>query len=668
MEGSASQSRFGKVSRRPAYRLLGLLAITLFLFATGAEAASSWWDKAWSGRKPLSIDTTAEGGAIKDEVGDSIVLVRLHQGNFAFELAKEDASDLRFVTADDKTALPFHVEKWDTLMLEGIVWVKVPAIAANGKTDIFVYYGNAEPDAETGPDSTKSYPETTSLVYHFSERGAPPKDATANANNAKAAGTVSEGSFIAAGMRLLGADPIEIPASASLEWKPGQDWSWSAWVKSAAAPGANTVLLSRVEGDNGLRIGFNETTPFVELLTNGSSQKTPAGDAVSATTWTRLDVVAAGGNIILYVNGKEYGQLAGALPALNVPYFLGGDSATSGSANARFVGEIDEMQISSAASGTGLVAFTHLNQSGSEASGKLIVPGEAEGSGGGGHSHALEHVMLFGDIANNMMFDGWIAVVVCVIMMIAGFTVAIQKFITLGKMEKGNAEFQKLWRDMAVDLTAMDLDDPEAAKSFGGKLGKKALRLLADSPLYHVYHVGSDEIQHRLGKGKNKGQGLSARSIQAIRAALDAALVHEQHRLNNGIVYLTVSIAGGPYVGLLGTVVGVMITFAIIAKSGEVDVNSIAPGIASALLATTVGLLVAIPALFMYSFLNTRIKGVIATMQVFIDEFVAKVAEFYPPPGEGAMAVPIRQIRTPEEAIRNEETAIEEELRDETHK
>jgi hypothetical protein len=57
----------------------------------------------------------------------------------------------------------------------------------------------------------------------------------------------------------------------------------------------------------------------------------------------------------------------------------------------------------------------------------------------------------------------------------------------------------------------------------------------------------------------------------------------------------------------------------------------------------------------MYSFLNTSIKGVSASMQVFIDEFVAKVAEFYPPPGESQRTVPIRQVRTPEEAARNEE-------------
>jgi biopolymer transport protein ExbB len=74
-----------------------------------------------------------------------------------------------------------------------------------------------------------------------------------------------------------------------------------------------------------------------------------------------------------------------------------------------------------------------------------------------------------------------------------------------------------------------------------------------------------------------------------------------------------------------------MITFAIISKTGEVEVASIAPGIASALLATVFGLLVAIPALFVYSYLSSRIKDLLASMQIFIDEFIAKMAEIYPP-------------------------------------
>jgi len=250
--------------------------------------------------------------------------------------------------------------------------------------------------------------------------------------------------------------------------------------------------------------------------------------------------------------------------------------------------------------------------------------------------------MLFGDIAKNMMFDGWIAVAVCVVMMAVGWTVAFNKFREIGRMEKGNTAFQELWSSVSTDLTALDLERGEQTRSLGKTMDEDELELLASSPLYRIYHVGSDEITHRLAQDRYRGQGLRARSIQAIRAALDTALVHEQHRLNKGLTYLTISIAGGPYVGLLGTVVGVMITFAVIAKSGEVDVNSIAPGIASALLATTVGLLVAIPALFMYSFLSARGKSLVATMRVFIDEFVAKVAEFYPPPGEDGTPPPIR--------------------------
>jgi len=73
-----------------------------------------------------------------------------------------------------------------------------------------------------------------------------------------------------------------------------------------------------------------------------------------------------------------------------------------------------------------------------------------------------------------------------------------------------------------------------------------------------------------------------------------------------------------------------MITFAEIAKSGEVEVAAIAPGIASALLATTVGLVVAIPALFNYSYLNNRIKLLLSSMTVFVDEFITKTAEIYP--------------------------------------
>jgi biopolymer transport protein ExbB len=131
------------------------------------------------------------------------------------------------------------------------------------------------------------------------------------------------------------------------------------------------------------------------------------------------------------------------------------------------------------------------------------------------------------------------------------------------------------------------------------------------------------------GVGADRARILSAQSIEAIRATMDGSLTRMTQRLNSQMVWLTISISGGPFLGLLGTVVGVMITFAAIAASGEVNINAIAPGTAAALVATVFGLGVAIPCLFGYNYLNTRVKEIGVDMRVFVDEFVTRIAETY---------------------------------------
>jgi biopolymer transport protein ExbB len=135
------------------------------------------------------------------------------------------------------------------------------------------------------------------------------------------------------------------------------------------------------------------------------------------------------------------------------------------------------------------------------------------------------------------------------------------------------------------------------------------------------------EIKKRQQDGQ--ALALSGASMDAIKAAIDADLVRETQKQNAGMVLLTIAISGGPFLGLLGTVVGVMITFAAIAAAGDVNVNAIAPGIAAALLATVAGLGVAIPALFGYNYLASRIKNITIAMQIFVDEFVTRSAELY---------------------------------------
>jgi biopolymer transport protein ExbB len=122
---------------------------------------------------------------------------------------------------------------------------------------------------------------------------------------------------------------------------------------------------------------------------------------------------------------------------------------------------------------------------------------------------------------------------------------------------------------------------------------------------------------------------LSAQGVEVIRSLMNTQLVRENQRLSSALVVLTIAISGGPFLGLLGTVVGVMITFADIAAAGDVNINAIAPGISAALLATIAGLAVAIPALFAYNYILLRNKNVSANMLVFVDEFATRISELH---------------------------------------
>ena len=115
--------------------MAGLLSIT---------PAQAWWNKDWTYRKKITIDTDTTGVAITDPIGTATVLVRLHDGNFGFDGAKPDGSDIRFVAEDDKTLLPSHIEKFDSLVNQAFVWVKVPDLKPGTKTVVYLYTGNAK--------------------------------------------------------------------------------------------------------------------------------------------------------------------------------------------------------------------------------------------------------------------------------------------------------------------------------------------------------------------------------------------------------------------------------------------------------------------------------------------------------------------------------------------
>ncbi|MBL9155236.1 MAG: DUF2341 domain-containing protein [Verrucomicrobiales bacterium] len=621
-------------SRLTGQRLVGAFiatAITLIastLPSRSAEAEkedgekAAWWDAAWQVRKQIVITPAPDSAPVTP----AVTLLRLHSGNFQFAAAREDGSDIRIVAEDGKTVLPHHIERYDALMNEAFIWVQIPEVKEGAPTPVWLYYGNAEaPAYDKKPEET--FPDTARLVYHFTEATAPARDWTGKGNSPEAATTPTAGAMVGPGIVLFGTTGISIPNTESLAWLPGAEVTLSVWVKpSAKAP--NAVLLRREEGSNAVRLGVNDGVPYVEIADAAGTVRTTPGEAIAESSWRHLAVVFSAGKTDLYVDGKPHGTAAKGLPALASPIIVGSTPELGGG----FAGEVDELQIHAAALPATALRYAAVSQSGSAEGQKLVALMEDETSGGGGHNETLEHVMLFGDIARNMMFDGWIAIGICVIMMFMGGFVAIKKFLYLNSIQKGTEAFMKQWSRVSSDLTALDHQDEESIKNMGGSVSPRMLKHIRRSPHYHLYHIGAQEIAKRIKE--RHLDGLSSRSMQAIRASLESGLVRENHHMNGGLIFLTISIAGGPYVGLLGTVVGVMITFALIAKTGEVEVNSIAPGIASALLATVFGLLVAIPALFIYSYLSSRIKELLSSMQMFIDEFIAKMAECYPPSSE----------------------------------
>jgi biopolymer transport protein ExbB len=298
-----------------------------------------------------------------------------------------------------------------------------------------------------------------------------------------------------------------------------------------------------------------------------------------------------------------------------------------------FVGDIDELQIAKVARPAGFIKFAAIGQGPDTAKLVAFSVDEETASWLSGY---------FAVILKSVTLDGWVVIGVLLVMAALSWVVMVDRASYLSRQAKANAVFTKHFRAVVDDLTVLDRGEDQDVATLGGRLTAADAKVMKASSLYRIYHIGAEEIRHRFARSSSPMPVLSAASIAAIRAALDSGVVKEIQRLNRLMVILTIAISGGPFLGLLGTVVGVMITFAAIAASGDVNVNAIAPGIAAALVATVAGLGVAIPALFGYNYLISKIKDLTSDIQVFVDEFVTKMAEFYsadrPDPIEHRMA------------------------------
>ena len=148
-------------------------------------------------------------------------------------------------------------------------------------------------------------------------------------------------------------------------------------------------------------------------------------------------------------------------------------------------------------------------------------------------------------------------------------------------------------------------------------------------PLYAVYESGCVELKLGVERAKEKkgdaGDKVSLRSIEHVKRALERAVAQESLRLESGLILLALAVSGAPFLGLLGTVWGVMSTFAEVAKAGNAQLTTMAPGVAAALVTTVAGLLVAIPSMFGYNWLVHHLRVLTVDMDNFAHELASKM-------------------------------------------
>lgn len=564
-------------------QLIALLSLGLL----SAAAQAAWWNADWPQRSQLTLDTTQ--AQVDQPVQALPLAVRLHSGNFDFAAAKDDGSDLRVLAGDDKTPLAFRVERFDAVNELALIWVQLPQVAPGAdKTKLFVYAGNQKAALEAGGGS--GFDAATLAALHLG--AADGQDALGRLKSAAPLAVESAG-LLGSAARLSG-QALRFAAQDGVRVAAGGALTLTLWFKPESL--ANGVLLQ--QGTLSLAVQDGR----LQARVGGVSL---AGGTLAAGAWQHLALTLGQGQAKLYLNGTGVAEAAADTPALEGELRLGEG----------LNGLLDEVQLAAALRSPAWLALSVATQ-GIEGRALKGVMESAESAGGGG-----EHGYM-GILVKNLTTDAWAVIILCGLMFLVAVWVMVAKALLVAKADRANRSFLQRFRTAKDELLHL-----------GGQEH-------GESSLYRLYSAGVRELNKRdigtqppadtaAAAAAAAPRSLSDASLNAVKAAVDADMVRESHKLNSQMVLLTIAISGGPFLGLLGTVVGVMITFAAIAAAGDVNVNAIAPGIAAALLATVAGLGVAIPALFGYNYLASRIKNISADMQIFVDEFITRVAEDY---------------------------------------
>lgn len=204
----------------------------------------------------------------------------------------------------------------------------------------------------------------------------------------------------------------------------------------------------------------------------------------------------------------------------------------------------------------------------------------------------------------------WTVALVLLALSVGSWSIMLGKYLQLQRAQAHTSTFLERFRN---------------SQRFS-EVAVEAKRLQA-SPLVGLFEAGYAEIDSQVKAGRRPEERAPAtsyrmKSLVSLERTLRRATGSELGRLARGTAFLATTAAASPFIGLFGTVWGIMVAFQDIGLSGSTSLVAVAPGIAEALINTALGLVAAIPALLGYNYYAARLKGVRADLDDFTLEFM----------------------------------------------
>jgi biopolymer transport protein TolQ len=229
------------------------------------------------------------------------------------------------------------------------------------------------------------------------------------------------------------------------------------------------------------------------------------------------------------------------------------------------------------------------------------------------HIIYLLTTILAANLGEILSQTGWVArgvLLLLLIFSVVSWAMILQKLGLFGRIRRESDQFLRIFR------ATRGVANPQALASAG-------------SPFSSVYAAGYRELQSQVGQGGGNPHPQQLKSISAVTVSMQLASAEEIRRAEKGMAWLATTGSVSPFIGLFGTVWGIIDAFSGLGNAGAATLRAVAPGISEALFTTAAGLAAAIPAVIFYNqFLqNTRELG--QRLDTFALEVAAQIEKTF---------------------------------------